>query len=315
MKARVEKETSLPPGRRAATPLIRALCAAITVAAAGCAPGAEEPGVPRGEARVAAPAPGTLALAERALAEGRYGEAGILLDRVLLDAPDDPRAKLIAAELFLAQGAPKPAAEAFGSVTPSPEVGAAALQGEGIALLLLGERDAGYASLRRAVEADPTLWRAWNALGYYYDLRGAWEQAAVSYLKALAANPRSAVVHNNRGFSLLMQQRFEEAQEDLERAVRIDPGFVLARENLRLALAWQGKYLHALSGVPEKGRAKALNNIGFIALLRGDYANAEAFFLRAMELDPSYNEIASRNLAYLNDVRSLDTNASRRGIR
>ncbi len=102
-----------------------------------------------------------------------------------------------------------------------------------------------------------------------------------------------------------MQRRLEEAVTDFNRALRIDPEFEVARENLRLALAWQGKYVHAMAGAPDTDMARILNNVGFIALMRGDYGNAEAYLLRAMEVDPRYNAPAARNLTYLKQVREL----------
>ena len=225
--------------------------------------------------------------------------------RAFLDDPDNPRAKLLLAEALLADGSLAAAEEAFARLVHAPEVGAAAQQGHGLALLLAGDRARAADSLRRAVTADPSLWRAWNALGYIYDLGGAWARSERSYTLALAANPGSAEVYNNRGFSRLMQRRLMEAAEDLNRALEIDPRLDLARDNLRLVLAWQGKYRHALTGLRETDEARALNNVGYVALMRGDYANAEIYLLRAMEIDPSYNETASRNLSYLHQVRAL----------
>jgi Flp pilus assembly protein TadD len=129
--------------------------------------------------------------------------------------------------------------------------------------------------------------------------------AANSYNKAIEGNPDSIMIYNNRGFSMLMQKRLEEAVEDFNRVLRMDPEFDIARENLRLALAWQGKYVHAMAGAPVNDMPRILNNVGFIALMRGDYENAEAYLLRAMEVDPSYNETAARNLTYLRQVREL----------
>ncbi len=104
---------------------------------------------------------------------------------------------------------------------------------------------------------------------------------------------------------MLMQKRLKEAVEDFDRALRIDPRFDVAQENLRLALAWQGKYVHAMAGASNRDLPRILNNVGFIALMRGDYGNAEAYLLRAMEVDPRYNETAARNLSYLKQVREL----------
>ncbi len=257
-------------------------------------------------APVIAPAPpGTLKLAERAFSEKRYEDANMLLNRVLIADPENSGAKLIKAELILASGAPRDAADAFGTLLDQSEVKARALQGHGISLMLLGDREKGRESLSEAVKEDPDLWRAWNALGYYYDSQRDWTAAAESYERAIESNPESADIFNNRGFSMIMQMRLDEAIADLSHALRIDPDFKVAQENMRLALAWSGKYVHALSGAPQQDMARVLNNIGFVAIMRGDYDNAEAYLLRAMEADPTFNDHASRNLAYLKQMRDM----------
>ena len=250
-------------------------------------------------------APGTLALAERALSESRHKDAGELIERVLLAEPENWEARLLLAELHLASGSPGRAEPIFESLIDQADGDGRALQGHGIALTLLGNLDRGMESLQRAVALDSGLWRAWNALGYHHDSNRDWAAAADSYRKALEGNPDSALIYNNRGYSMLMQKRLKEAVADFNRALRMDSEFEVARENLRLALAWQGKYVHAMAGASNRDMPRILNNIGFIAVMRGDYANAEAYLLRAMEADPSYNETAARNLAYLKQVQGL----------
>ena len=295
-----------PAWRGRAGVRVAAVAALLVPLLAGCETVFEEESELSVAPIIAPAAPETLVLAQRALAEQRYGDANKLRERVLIADPQNLEARLLGAELSLATGAPKQAAEIFESLIASPEVAAPALQGHGISLMLLGARNRGVESLRQAVELDPTLWRAWNALGYYYDYERDWAAAAESYSRALEGNPNSAFIFNNRGFSMLMQKRLDEAIEDLNLALKIEPDFEVAQENLRLALAWSGRYIHAMSGTADRDMARVLNNIGFIAVLRGDYKNAEAYLLRAMEVDPSYNDVASRNLKYLEQVRELD---------
>ena len=143
-------------------------------------------------------APGTLELVERALAEGRFDDAGRLVERVLLVEPENWKAQLLLAELHLASGDSERAAPIFESLVDKADVGARALQGLGIALTLQGVLDRGVEILQQAVAQDPGLWRAWNALGYYHDSNRDWAAAADSYGQALEGNPDSILVYNNR---------------------------------------------------------------------------------------------------------------------
>ena len=147
-------------------------------------------------------------------------------------------------------------------------------------------------------------------MGAYHDAREEWAEAGESYRKAIAVVPDNSVVRNNLGFSLFMQGRLDEAISELIKAVRMDPEFALARTNLRLAYARKGRYLQALAGLTEDDLGEALNDVGYIALMRGDYENAEAYLLRAMEADPAFNERAWRNLNYLRSLRELHDEAA-----
>ncbi len=258
----------------------------------------------------AAPAPAALDprvmdWAEKALSQDRLGDARKLTDRVLAAEPDNSRARLVAAELQLAQGQTEAAAREFEELNEDSLVGARALQGQGIALVRAGEALRAQSALERAVEREPGLWRAWNALGYLLDVQGDAAGADRAYGKALAVNERSAVLYNNRGFSRLMQRKADAAAEDFHRALQIDPQLELTKANLRLALAWQGRYAHAAAGTNGADSGRALNNVGYVALMRGDLDTAERYLSRAMTADAGFNSAASRNLAYLKTLREF----------
>lgn len=265
-----------------------------------------EPPVTKAEPKAAMTLPPqALELTQRALDEGRLDDAERMLEQILSIAPENPQGQLLVGELRLARGKPAKALNVFEELKNDPEVAARALQGMGISMMLINSKQLGFENLQRAVELDPSLWRAWNAIGSYYDTKGAWSEAVAAYDAALVERPEDAMIYNNRGFSYFMQGRLEESIDDLKRALQLDPSLAPAKANLRLALAWSGRYVHALAGVADRDMPEVLNNIGYVAMMRGDLENAEAYLLRAMEVDPSFNEKAWRNLAYLRNLKEL----------
>ncbi len=265
-----------------------------------------EPPVTKAEPKAAiAVPPQAIELTQRAIDEGRLEDAERMLEHIVSMDAKNPEVRLLVAELRLASGKPAEALNAFERIKDEPEVAARALQGMGISMMLINSKQPGFENLQRAVEMDPSLWRAWNGIASYYDTKGAWNEAVAAYDAALAERPDDAMIRNNRGFSYFMQGKLDEAIADLQRALQLDPELEPARANLRLALAWSGRYVHALAGVSDRDMPEVLNNVGYVAMMRGDLENAEAYLLRAMEVDPSFNEKAWRNLAYLRNLKEL----------
>ena len=227
-----------------------------------------------------------------------------MLARILQKNPNSPAARLRLGELYLKKGQKAAAAQVFKSLTSTKGLSARAHQGWGIAMLKRGKLTLAHEVLKRAIEENPKLWRTWNALGLYYDSQKRWDNAQKAYGKALELNPGSAMLHNNQGYSLLIQRTFVGAAKNFTRALKLDPKFAMARTNLRLALSWLGKYDEAVLGVSSRELPAALNDVGYIAMLRGDYAIAEALLARALETSPRFNEKAWRNLKYIESVRA-----------
>lgn len=217
-----------------------------------------------------------------------------------------PQVALANAEIELFQGQYASAAEIFRSLLTVSDVSSRAHQGLGLVLLLVRKPEEAREHLETATKLNPQLWRAWNGLGYYFDLQRNWKRAEQCYVNALDIAKNSPKVLNNLGFSRLMQSRYDVAIADFRTALKMDAGLAVAKTNLRVALAWRGSYAEALSAVAPAELPQALNNVGYIAMLKGEYALAEAYFTRAMEANPAYDAQAASNLRRLDALRSAD---------
>lgn len=279
----------------------------------GCASGTREATPTAASAR----SDGSNQLRERAavaLETGRATQAKQLYGSILAAAPDDPEALagLGEAEILLGDdGAAlehsRKAAELAGE---RPDLKARALHNAGIALLLTGRAAEAEQALETAVELDPTSWRAWNALGRARDARQAWDEARAAYERALALTTDQAPVLNNLGMSRLSAGDQDGAAALFVRALEASPDLAAAETNLRLALALGGRYEEAVAGVAAKDLPDALNNAGYAALLRGDYANARLLFLRAIDASPGFYEPARSNLRFLDSVEKRQSSAA-----
>ena len=93
--------------------------------------------------------------------------------------------------------------------------------------LVLRPRDAmsqAKASALLSVQLDSTLARGHNALGYvraFYEWD--WDQAQKEMRKTLELNPGSAEAHQNFGYYLLVNGRFQQALDELTNARDLDP--------------------------------------------------------------------------------------------
>jgi len=237
-----------------------------------------------------------LSAADATREDGRFSEALEIYQRILFDAPANLQAHRGLAECLLAMGKYAEARGLFQGLEHDADLRAAALQGEGLAALGLGRDDAAEKSLRAATQADPALWRSWNALGSLADRRHQGDEAAKLFAKASEINPGSAAVKNNIGYSELIKGDPKHAAETLRAALELDPKSETIQNNLRLAIAANGNYDEALRAATREQLPVVLNNVGYVAMQHGDLAAAEGYFARAMEASGSYAAVTAKNL-------------------
>ena len=246
----------------------------------------------------------TMSDIERAIDEKRFIDAGSMIDMASLSGSNDPRLGLLSAKLDLGRGRCDQALDQFRKSETVPKTRAAAMEGEGLCLILSGREAEALPVLKKVVADYPQSWRAWNALGGAYDDQAKWAEADDAYGHALAASDAPAIVINNRGYSYLLRNRLDEASADFVEALRQRPDLETARTNLRLAMALKGEYSRATAGAQRDTEAAVLNNAGFAAMVRGDYSKAEALLQQAMARKGEYYDLASANLELLHESKA-----------
>ena len=203
------------------------------------------------------------------------------------------------------------AARAYARAVEANPEHARALQGLGLAYLETRDLEYAESLLQRAVAIDPGLWRAHSTLGVIADMRADYSIAGAHYAQALALQPQNATVLNNQGYSAYLAGRLDEAEAAFLDALAVDAQNTQARHNLGLVYARQRKYGFAMNVLREvMAPHVAANDIGYIAMLDGDYDAAELLFAEALRLSPRHYEMAAKNAEELRRRRAAALTAA-----
>jgi Flp pilus assembly protein TadD len=181
---------------------------------------------------------------------------------------------------------------------------AGAWEGLGLVLLRESNYDEAAEHLHRALDLNGDLWRSHNGLGLIEDMKGNAEAAAGHYQAALVLQPELPMLLNNIGYSRYLAGDMQSAESYFDAVLVRDPKSPRAWSNLALVAARRGDYkkaLHALRQVGEE--AQALNDLGYLCLINGNYDDAEDFLRRAIKLSPGFNDRAQKNLTLLSEKR------------
>jgi tetratricopeptide (TPR) repeat protein len=106
---------------------------------------------------------------------------------------------------------------------------------------LQGKYAEAESSLKQSLRAQPDQVAASYYLGLTYDALGQDDQAVSVFRDLLRSHPQHAPSYVKRGSILLRQHHYDEAQQDLERAILLDPGAVQAHYQFGLLLRRLGR--------------------------------------------------------------------------
>jgi len=245
------------------------------------------------------------ARAQEALASRDVDLALYLYIQAVNLEPDDTESLFMIGAIHENRGNSELAARAFAEVCELEPENAMAQQGLGIALFDSRRFEEAVVPLTRAVELDPTLWRVHNTLGIIADRNEQYDLAVSHYTSAIDLQPMLASVRNNRGYSKYLAGDLEAAKRDFLVATDIDPQYERAWRNLGLVYAREKNYDLALRtmkrAIPEH---VALNDVGYVAMLDGNYGVARRMFEDAVVKSPRFYQTAQDNLTELRRLTS-----------
>ena len=143
----------------------------------------------------------------------------------------------------------------------------------------------------------------WSWLGILRDENGLWPAGEPAHRKAVEVAPNVDYLHNNLGYNLLMQKKYQEAAEEFREALKLNPAGAMARNNLAMALANSNATAQALATwQAATDPASAHNNLAVVWMEKGNYGEAR----KELELALGYNKAHLAALSNLELVTRLD---------
>ncbi len=164
--------------------------------------------------------------------------------------------------------------------------------------------DLGIDRYNRAIEANPTDYRAYNNRGIYHIKRGRYDLAIVDFNKAIELNPSSDMVYVNRGTAHQEMGHYEHSIADFSEALRLNPKNSMAYNNRGFSLLLLGRLDEAESDIRKSIEISpeniyALNSMAELYAARNNAPEACRWLTMAIE--KGYN-----NWSYLRTSRTYD---------
>jgi tetratricopeptide (TPR) repeat protein len=149
------------------------------------------------------------------------------------------------------------------------------------------------ALFQRAVEVTSNNYLAYNNLGFDLWKKGRFQEAKENYQKSLAINPQYPDALNNMGFAFAGEKKYAEAIPYYEAALRVAPKQPEVHNNLGNALSELGKLNEAVEqyGIvlsQDPGHADAHNNLGIALAMQGKLEEAVGHFRASLRAKPDY---------------------------
>ena len=172
-------------------------------------------------------------------------------------------------------------------------------------LEMRGDIKQAMAAYHEVLKHDPRRADAHVRLATIHAKLSHFDEAIVSFQKALSMKPGDADLFCDMGYCLFLQGRLEEARMNLRQALALEPDHDRAHNNLGLVFAYCGSRAEALAEFHRAGceDADACANLAFVLMLQGDLRGARDQYQQALQLNPN-SQLATKGLRDLQELES-----------
>jgi len=184
--------------------------------------------------------------------------------------------------------------------------GAEAVYGLGSVYLQQQKIAEARANFQRAVELHAnypgTMPKAWNNLGILAAREGRTDEAVEDFQRALQIDPNNVIALGNLGSAYRQEKRWDDAKNALERALKLSPDDAEVNYSLGMVFAQANDSEHAYEYLQKALASRpdypeALNNLGILYIRTARQAEAEKSFRESIRVAPDFDQ------AYLNLAR------------
>lgn len=170
-----------------------------------------------------------------------------------------------------------------------------------------GNLDEAMITYRKILEADPDNVLAHHRVGAVAVKERRFEDARMSFETAMRLAEPSAELLNDVGYLHYLRQDLPNAEALFRQSLTKEPRNKLARNNLGLALAEQGRFDEALAEFRQVGtEAEAFSNLAYIQVKIGELGEAEKNCHKALALDSNLRP-AAEALMQVADLKAKAT--------
>ena len=179
------------------------------------------------------------------------------------------------------QGALDLLEKAIASGELADSVLAGAHNNRGIVLGLMERHEDAIEAFSQALEVSPELPQAFRGRAVALNQLGRFAEAIPDFDVALADRPDDPFILNERGLAHVGIGNHASAANDFEAAIDLDPGFLVARENLLAALRASGQTDRIAAVAAGEAVAEGRTQYGL-----ANFEEAMAFFSQALDMGP-----------------------------